>query len=168
MYYIYVYSIFNHIRSLIMPVYNSTYSCSECDGWTTKRGTTNCDYDVERAWDHQHVGDDGACCCCRLLLAPPPLCELLLVDVVLVLDDEHVDGLLLCDGCVTAVAVVGPVMMVRCGMGRNWDGMRGVSWYVLLLLLLPPLLLPVDDSSRLRGEADASNVGVFEMLCECC
>lgn len=96
--------------------------------------------------DHQHVGEVW-----RVAPPPdaPPLALLLLVDVVLVLDDEQVEGLLW---------VIAGTVMVRWGMGRNWDGMRGVSWYVLLMEL---------DVSRLRGEAEASRVGVLEWDCSC-
>lgn len=96
---------------------------------------------------YQHVGEGGwrtADACVAVLAL------LLLVDVVFVFDDdEHV--LLVGSLCVMAGTV-----MVRWGMGRNWDGIRGVSWYVLLIEL---------DVSRLRGDADASRVGVLEWDC---
>lgn len=102
----------------------------------------------------QHVGDGGwrtADDACVTTLA-----LLLLVDVVFVFDDDEQELL------VGSLCVMAGTVMVRWGMGRNWEGMRGVSWYVLLIEL---------DVSRLRGDADASRVGVLEwdccMLCWC-
>lgn len=105
---------------------------------------------------NQHVGDRSR----RAVFAVPllaPLAVLLLVDAVFVPDEQVVlleeEGLL----CVMAGTV-----MVRWGIGRNWDGMRGVNWYVLLL---PP---PPPDVSKLRGDAETSNVGVLEWDWCCC